>query len=167
MFCVCFVYVYIYIYIYNKKCFLFVNHVKTIERINMGLWPYDAKLSVDCHRLLFFFGFYIPFPIFLLINIHQQIFPPIKTEDTHITVAMETYVVSFLLAKRKVTASIYIYIYIVWMSKTCFFVLQQYTWVIVADGQNAEQRAKWLSFTISQEHYHEKKKQALLIKIIC
>ena len=70
---------------------LFVNHVKTTERIKMGLRPYDAKSSVDGHRLLYF-RFHIPFPIIFLNNYHPYIFPPIKTLDTHITVAMETYV---------------------------------------------------------------------------
>ena len=42
-----------------KKCIfvLFVNQVKTTERINMGLRPYDAKSSVGRHRLFF----YIPY----------------------------------------------------------------------------------------------------------
>ena len=76
------------------KCFvcLFVNHVKTTERINMGARTYDAKSFVDGHRLLFF-GFHIPFPILFSINFHLHFFPPIKTKDTHITVGMETYVV--------------------------------------------------------------------------
>ena len=33
--------------------FLFVNHLKTTERINMGLRSHDAKSFVDGHRLLF------------------------------------------------------------------------------------------------------------------
>ena len=71
------------IYTYITQFFLFVNHVKTTKRINKGLRPYDAKSSVDGH---------IPFPILFLINFHSYIFPPIKTEDNHITVTMETYV---------------------------------------------------------------------------
>ena len=57
---------------------LFVNHVKTTERINKGLRPYDAKSFVDGHTLLSF-GFHIPFPILFLINFHSYFFPPIKT----------------------------------------------------------------------------------------
>ena len=71
---------------------MFFNHVKTTERINMVQRPYDAKSSVDGHRLLFF-KFHIPFPIVFLINVHPNIFPPIKTKDPRITVDMETYVV--------------------------------------------------------------------------
>ena len=56
----------------------------------MGLQPYDAKSSVDSYRLLFLD---IPYPILFLINFHPYIFPPIKTTDTSIPVAMETYVV--------------------------------------------------------------------------
>ena len=73
--------------------FLFVNHVKTTEHINMGLRPYDAKSFVDGHRLLFFFLFHIPFPILFLISFHLYISPPIKPTKTSITIAMETYVV--------------------------------------------------------------------------
>ena len=44
-----------------KICFcLFVNHVKSTERINMGLRPYDAKSSVDGHRLLFWIPYTLP-----------------------------------------------------------------------------------------------------------
>ena len=40
------------VYMYNEDTFfcLFVNHVKTTERINMGLRPNDAKLFLDGHR---------------------------------------------------------------------------------------------------------------------
>ena len=45
------------LYIYDEEMFLFVclfvNHVKTTERINMGLRPYNAKSFVDGHRLFF------------------------------------------------------------------------------------------------------------------
>ena len=54
--------------------FLFVNHVKTTERIDMGLRPYDAKSFVDA------IGYFRkPFPILFLINFHPYIFPPRKT----------------------------------------------------------------------------------------
>ena len=58
--------------------FLFVNHVKTNERINMELGPYDAKSMVNGHKLHFCFGFHITFPILFMINFHPYIFPPIK-----------------------------------------------------------------------------------------
>ena len=67
-----------------KKCYFhsfiylfFVNHVKTNERINMELRPYNAKSFVDGQRL-FFFKFHIPFPILSVINFHPYIFPPIQ-----------------------------------------------------------------------------------------
>ena len=37
---------------YNEEMFLFVNHVKITEHIDMGLRPYDAKSFVDGHTLL-------------------------------------------------------------------------------------------------------------------
>ena len=55
-----------------KNFFLFFNHVKTTERINMGLRPYDTKSFVDGHRLPFFFIL-----ILFLINFRPYIFPPI------------------------------------------------------------------------------------------
>ena len=50
----------------------------------------------------FLFGFHVPFPILLLINFHPYIFTSIKTKGTHLTVAMETYVViCFFVLKQK------------------------------------------------------------------
>jgi hypothetical protein len=81
----------------TKKCFLLVclfdNDVKAIERISMGLRPYDGKSFVDGHRLLFIFfifGFHVPFSILFVIIFHPCIFLPIKAKYT-----METYVVLF------------------------------------------------------------------------
>ena len=31
----------------------FVNNLKTTDRINIELWPYDAKWSAAGHKLLF------------------------------------------------------------------------------------------------------------------
>ena len=76
----------------KKFFFLFFNYVKTTEFINMGLWPYDAELFVDGHRLLFF-GLHIPFPILFLISFNPHMFPPIKPTNMSVTVAMKTYVV--------------------------------------------------------------------------
>ena len=70
---------------------MFANHVKTSERINMGFRPLDAKSSVDGHRL-HLCVFRIIFPILLLINFQPNIFPPMKTKDTHIAVVKETHV---------------------------------------------------------------------------
>ena len=74
----------------------FFDHVKTTERINMELRPYDTKSFVGRHRLLFFFGFHIPSPFLSLLALIHIFFPPIKPTCTSITVAMKTYVVIFL-----------------------------------------------------------------------
>ena len=60
--------------------------MKTTKRIHMGLLPYDAKSFEDGGSNAFFL---------FLINFHPYIFLPIETKDTHVTVAMETYVVIF------------------------------------------------------------------------
>ena len=54
----------VYLYIYNEEMFffffLFVNHVKTTEPINMGLRPHNAKSFEDGHRLLFCIPYTLP-----------------------------------------------------------------------------------------------------------
>ena len=54
--------------------FLFVNHVKTTERIKMGLQPYDAKSSLEGHRLLF------KIPHFIIEYLSSIYFPTHKTK---------------------------------------------------------------------------------------
>ena len=85
---------YIFTYI-TKKCFF-------VRQSCENYWTYwHGTLTIRCKiacrwskaTFYFFFGFHIPFPILLLINFHSYIFPPIKTKDTHNTVAMEIDVV--------------------------------------------------------------------------